>query len=346
LSAFISGSAIGVYGEAGNTVLTESSPFAQDFLGTLCHEWELEAKKAPGRVALIRTGVVLSTQGGALGQMIPLFEQGLGSKLAGGRQWMSWIHIDDLVEVFVRAIEDSDFEGAFNGVSPFPVSNAEFTKLLAEYLKVGTFLPVPKLALDLALGEMAQILICSQRVSPQALESKGFHFQFPSLSAALGHLFNWKESRHDRIFEASQWVPQPRNVVFPFFSDAMNLEVLTPPFLNFRVLKTSTKTIQSGMEIDYKLKIHGVPVKWRSKICDWDPENRFRDVQLKGPYQKWDHTHTFEDLAGGTLLNDKVIYRLPWAGWGGNLTSPLVKRDIMQIFSYRMKKIRELFFGT
>ncbi len=306
-------------------------------------DWELEAQKAPGRIVIIRTGIVLSNIGGALTKMLPLFEKGLGAKLSSGNQWMSWIHIKDLVNIFLRAIEDSNFQGPYNAVAPEPVTNHEFTNTLAKHLKVGTFVPVPKFALTLAMGEMSQILLSSQKVKPEALESQNFKFQFQTLDHAFKNLFAWKTNRHDRLFQSFQWVSHPRKSIFSFFSDVKNLETLTPSFLNFHVLRKSTDEIQSGTEIDYKLNIHGVPVKWRSKIYDWNPENQFRDVQLKGPYKKWDHTHTFSDLKNGTLLTDIVIYRLPLAGFGGNLASFLILKDIQKIFKFRKDKIRELF---
>jgi ligand-binding SRPBCC domain-containing protein len=275
--------------------------------------------------------------------MIPLFEKGLGGRLSSGNQWMSWIDIRDLVSIYLRAIEDTTFQGAYNAVAPEPVTNHIFTTNLAKHLKVSVLFPVPKFALDLAMGEMARILLSSQRIKPDRLESQEFRFQFRELDHAFKDLFAWKESRHDRLFQSSQWVPQPRKVVFPFFSEIKNLEILTPDFLNFHVLKKSTEQIQSGTEIDYRLNIHGVAVKWRSKILDWHPGSQFRDIQLKGPYKKWDHTHTFEDLAEGTLLKDKVIYRMPLGVFGDNLLSPIITKDIKSIFGFRKEKIRTLF---
>lgn len=343
LGTFISSSAIGYYGDSGSHVLSEDSPASGDFLGSLCRDWEQEAQRAPARTVTIRTGIVLSLDGGALTKMLPIFERGWGGRLSTGHQWMSWIHIDDLVSIFLRAIEDTSFRGPYNAVAPSPVTNGEFTRSLAKHLKVRTFLPVPKLAVTLAMGEMSQLLLCSQRVTPAALASQSFNFEFRTLDDALKNLFAWKRSRHDRLFQSSQWVSQQRHEMFPFFSDTRNLETLTPAFLHFHVLKTSTQQIQSGTEIDYKLKIHGLPVKWRSRICDWNPEDSFRDIQLKGPYHTWDHTHRFEDLSEGTLLTDQVVYRLPLAGLGGNLMLPWVTQDIERIFSYRRQKTQELF---
>lgn len=184
LKTFISSSAIGYYGEGGDRILSEGSPASNDFLGSLCEDWEFEAKQAPGRCVLIRTGIVLSNNGGALTKMLPLFERGLGGRLSHGNQWMSWIHISDLINIFLNAIEDTGFNGAYNAVAPEPVTNNNFTAELVKQLKVSVFSPVPKFALSLAMGEMAQILLCSQRVKPEALESQVFSFRFRTLDHA------------------------------------------------------------------------------------------------------------------------------------------------------------------
>ena len=131
--------------------------------------------------------------------------------------------------------------------------------------------------------------------------------------------------------------------MFDFFSDVKNLEELTPPLLNFRVVGKSTENIQEGTKIDYKLKIRGVPAKWTSLITNWQPMAQFADVQLKGPYAKWHHLHLFRSLAGGVLLEDKVVYRLPFSRFGGNFLHRFIRKDIKTIFSYRRKRIKEWF---
>lgn len=343
LQTFISSSAIGYYGDGGDSSLNESTPASHDFLGKLCSDWEFEARKISCRNVLIRTGIVLSEKGGALARLVPLFENGLGGKLSTGSQWMSWIHITDLVNIYIESLENTKITGPLNAVSPAPVTNNEFTRALAHQIKVGSPLRVPKLALNVALGEMAQTLLGSQRVLPQTLTQAGYKFTFSKLEDALSNLYGWKESRHDRAFESNQWVPRPRGTVFEFFSNEKNLEILTPDFLYFQVVKKSTEQMTEGTEIEYQLRIHGIPIKWKSKITDWKPENQFKDFQISGPYKKWDHTHTFEELAGGTLIRDRVIYRLPLAGLGGNFALPLVTHDIKHIFDFRKKKIMELF---
>lgn len=149
----------------------------------------------------------------------------------------------------------------------------------------------------------------------------------------------------ESLFETELWLPRPRDEVFPFFADAHNLEALTPPFLHFEVLTPDPIVMRPGLLLDYRLKIHGVPVRWRTEIEVWDPPCRFMDRQRRGPYRLWHHTHTFEERDGGTLCRDVVRYAAP----GGPLR-PLIERffvrgDVARIFAYRTEKLRER-FGT
>ena len=189
-SALICASAIGIYGARGDEVLTESSPPGQGFLADVCREWESSADLAKVlglRVVKLRIGVVLGPGGGALARMLPPFKAGLGGRLGSGRQWMSWIHLDDLVELIRFAVEQPSLRGAVNATSPNPVTNAAFTATLAEVLKRPAVLPVPAFLLKTAFGAMAEILLDSQRVLPQAAQAAGFRFQYPDLEAALRH---------------------------------------------------------------------------------------------------------------------------------------------------------------
>jgi len=142
------------------------------------------------------------------------------------------------------------------------------------------------------------------------------------------------------ILETELWLPCPRAEVFPFFAEARNLEILTPPWLNFEVLTPEPIIMRVGLLIDYRIRLHGIPIGWRTEILEWDPPHRFVDTQLKGPYRLWHHTHTFEEQNGGTLCRDVVRYH----PLGGALSNWLfVRRDVEQIFQYRQKKMNELF---
>lgn len=147
----------------------------------------------------------------------------------------------------------------------------------------------------------------------------------------------------ERIFESEQFIARPKSEVFAFFSSERNLEMLTPPWLNFHVHKKSTPTIQQGTLIDYTLKIYGIPLKWRTLIEIWEPNERFVDVQLIGPYKKWHHTHTFREVKGGTMMYDRVIYQVPVGRLGDILAGWKVRSDVHGIFDFRTSKINELF---
>jgi len=138
------------------------------------------------------------------------------------------------------------------------------------------------------------------------------------------------------------WLPRPRTELFLFFAEARNLETLTPAWLKFEVLTPAPIEMRSGTLIDYRIRVHGFPIRWRAEIAEWDPPRQFVDVQLSGPYTWWHHTHTFEESAGGTLCRDRVRYRPR----GGALIHWLfVRRDVERIFQFRQQRLRE-FFGS
>lgn len=189
----INGSAIGYYGDQGDTVLTEQSAAHQEFSQQLCADWESEAKKAEQfgvRVCLIRTGLVLAGGGGLLQRMLLPFRLGLGGRLGNGKQWMSWIHRQDWIAIALLMIADSSMQGAYNATAPNPVSNSEFTRTLARCLKRPALLPVPAWLLKISLGEMSGLVLGSQRVIPERLLKQGFRFQYTELSSALNQVLN------------------------------------------------------------------------------------------------------------------------------------------------------------
>lgn len=145
--------------------------------------------------------------------------------------------------------------------------------------------------------------------------------------------------------ERKQSVPRRLEEVFAFFSDAKNLEELTPAWMRFEIVTPAPLEMHCGAIIDYRLKWHGVPLRWRTKIVAWDPPHRFEDLQLKGPYRLWHHTHRFESDAGGTCITDHVRYRLPFGPLGRLVHTLTVQRNVEEIFAYRQAKIREMFGG-
>lgn len=192
----VSASGVGYYGSCGDQVLTEESPLGQDFLSRLGQEWEAEAAKAEAlgiRVVRARFGVILARHGGALPVMARPFLWGLGGKIGSGKQWMSWVTLQDVVGILRFALENGAARGALNVVSPQPVRNAEFTKALAKALHRPALFPAPAFALRLLLGEMAdELLLSSQRALPAQLEKLGYRFLHPNLPGALAEVWNTK----------------------------------------------------------------------------------------------------------------------------------------------------------
>ncbi len=192
-AVLVSASAIGYYGDRGDETLIERSAWGNGFLTDVCRDWEREALRAREfglRVVTPRFATVLGREGGALPKMLAPFRLGLGGKLGDGRQWISWIHIDDLLRLVLFAVENRTVHGALNASSPKPVTNAEFTRTLATALRRPAIVPVPKVVLKLALGELASLLLGSLRVLPQATEQAGFHFERPKLAGALASLLS------------------------------------------------------------------------------------------------------------------------------------------------------------
>jgi uncharacterized protein len=192
-SVLVCGSAIGIYGSRGDEILAESSAPGNDFLAEVCQEWETQAQAAESlgvRVARIRTGIVLGKGGGALEKMLPPFKAFVGGKIGSGKQWMSWIHLDDLVGIICHALTNP-MSGAFDGTAPNPVTNSAFTSELASALGRPALVPVPGFALKAMFGEMSEMLLGGQRVLPRATEAAGYRFQYPELGPALRSILNY-----------------------------------------------------------------------------------------------------------------------------------------------------------
>jgi uncharacterized protein len=186
---FLSASAVGYYGDRGDEILTETSRAGEDFLARLAQDWEAESMRAEEsgmRTVILRFSVVLSRKGGALARMVTPFRMGVGGRLGSGKQWMSWIALEDAARIARFAIEDEKLSGAVNVVAPNPVQNFEFTRVLASVLHRPAIFPAPAFALRLMLGEMADaLLLSSQRAHPERLLQAGYAFRFDSLEAAL-----------------------------------------------------------------------------------------------------------------------------------------------------------------
>ncbi len=188
---FISGSAIGFYGDRGDEVMTEASQAGDTFLAGVCKEWEAESRRAEDmgvRTVLLRTGIVLSKNGGALAAMLTPFKLGVGGVVGSGKQWMSWVSLDDVVGIVNFALENESLRGAVNVTSPDPVTNEEFTRSLGSVLYRPTIIPLPEFAVNLVFGEMGDaLLLDSTRVVPKRLLDAGYKFKYSSLKSALEH---------------------------------------------------------------------------------------------------------------------------------------------------------------
>jgi len=186
--ALVSASAVGYYGARGDEEVPESTPPGDGFLAEVCVVWERAAQAASElamRVAVVRTGIVLDPHGGALARMLPPFRAGIGGPVAGGRQWMPWIHVDDLAGLYIAALDRDDWNGPLNGSAPQPVTNRDFSKALGRALRRPAVAPVPALALRALYGEMAEIVTTGQRAVPQRPLALGYAYAHPDLDAAL-----------------------------------------------------------------------------------------------------------------------------------------------------------------
>lgn len=190
---FVSASAVGYYGDRGDEKLYEESPPGKGFLSEVCQVWEREAEPVSElgvRLAVVRIGVVLSLEGGAMPKMLAPVKLGVGGPLGSGRQWFPWIHIDDIIGILRHAISTETLAGPINGAAPEEVTNAEFTRQLARMLGRPAFLPTPEFALKLIFGERAAVLLASNRVIPKVAEQSGYKFKFANLTPALKDLLS------------------------------------------------------------------------------------------------------------------------------------------------------------
>lgn len=354
----VSASAVGYYGDVG--VVDESAPAGDDFLATVCRDWERAAGRAQKlglRVVTPRIGVVLGAEGGALGTMLPAFELGVGGKLGSGRQGMSWVHQLDVVEMLVTAVDDERYEGAFNATAPETTTNAVFTETLGDVLGKPTAIPVPAPALKLVFGGGAAAVLTGQQARPEQLAAWGFRHRFPTLKGALrdillpddvgiGPASDTPDSAYlDKrgatyLLRARVKLQQPIDEVFPFFSQAENLGLLTPPNMSFQILGQNPDTMRDGTLIDYRIQLGPLPLRWRTRIERWLPGERFVDSQLKGPYRSWWHEHIFEAEGDATWMEDRVYYRPPLGLLGRIAHGLFIRRQLERIFGYRRQAVR------
>ncbi len=361
----VSASAVGYYGDGGQSALDESSPAGEDFLARLCVDWEAAARGAEAlgvRVVTPRMGIVLGIGGGALDSMLPLFRKGLGGRLGKGDQIWPWIHLRDLAAIYARAIGDEALAGAFNASAPEPVSNAALSDALAAALGRTAKLPVPAAALKARFGRAASALLEGQNARPARLLEAGFDFAFSELGPALDDLLHsgrvdigparevpasdyLARRKPKYLLQATTDMPAGRDEVFAFFSRAANLALVTPADLAFTFTSENDPPMEAGTTIDYRIRLGALPLGWTTRIERVEPGALFIDSQLKGPYKSWWHEHHFADgPAGGTRMQDRVFYSPPAGPLGRAAQSTFVRPELERIFAYREQAIR-LRFG-
>jgi ligand-binding SRPBCC domain-containing protein len=189
---------------------------------------------------------------------------------------------------------------------------------------------------------MSDILLKGQQVYPNNLIEAGFKFKFSTLKAALDDILKFS-NKGETVLKKYLWVNKPVNSVFDFFSNENNLEKITPPYLKFKVVGKNTENIEQGTLINYKLKVHGLPFKWKSNISSFVVDKTFTDEQVTGPYSKWVHRHDFITHKQGTLMVDEVVYKLPMGFFGKICAGYFVNKDVQNIFKYRSEVIQKVF---
>jgi uncharacterized protein len=344
---FISASAIGIYGAAKeNTLLDETAPGGKDFLADVCKQWEAPVNEITSstRTIIARIGLVLGQQEGLLQKLTPVFDVGLGGVIGSGQQMMSWIHITDLVEAFTTLLTNKNYQGPVNMVSPKAVSHKIFCKTLATTLNRPCLFGVPSIALKLALGQAAEMILTGNHAIPGQLEKNGFQFNFPTLDAALENIFGKKNtvfiektSLHEgatpRLI-TSTFVPYPFEKVRPFFFTPKSLVLLSPPVSQMELLYGYEENMRQGQEMAFQIKMGPIPQTWIANIDEHHPEY-FVDTQTKGPMRYWHHKHSFIAHETGTELKDEVHFTMPLGFLGKLALKIFAKVMLRRLFLYR-----------
>lgn len=342
--ALVGASAVGFYGDRGIEPLDERSAQGTGFLAAVCLAWEREASRAIAlgiRTVILRTAVVLGRDGGALPRMAAPFRFGAGGPLGSGRQFVPWIHIDDLCALYLAAVEKG-WSGVFNAVAPDYATSARLSQAIGAAIRRPAFAYAPSPILRLVLGEFATTLLASQLVLPSRAQAVGFEWTHTRLETAVQSLLApSRQSRLVRTVRRRQTIDASIDDVFAFFARAENLESITPPALRFE-LESQPGKLAAGSSIRYRLRLHGIPFGWMTLIATWHPPHEFVDVQLRGPYALWEHRHTFEVRDGATVMHDAVDYVLPLFPLS-TIVQGFVRRDVEAIFDFRARIVRQRF---
>jgi len=364
----VSGSAVGVYGDRGDEVLTEQSAAGDGFLADVAQGWEaaaLEARAAGVRVALVRTGVVLGVDGGALPVMALPFRMGVGGRVGDGRQYVPWIHRDDMVEVLLRLLEDDAIEGPVLATAPTAATNATLSNAIGAALGRPAAVPAPAFAMRLGLGEAAALVLDSTRCRPQRLLDLGFRFRFGDIEAATRDLLQPRGADIRRVqagdvpdhpylkrnpptyrLAADLQVAAPLDAVFSFFGAPANLGALSPADVSLTMQADGAGETAVGQRLGLGLKLGPVPLRWEAEIIRFEPGRGFTDVQRGGPYRGWWHEHDFEPTEAGTRVLDRVLYAPPLGPVGEAAQALFIEDQLQAVFDYRRRALRWRFGGV
>lgn len=359
-SLFISASAVGVYGDRGDELLSEDSLPATDYLSNLCLDWENAALKSEEhgvRVCTLRLGIVLGREGGVLKQVMPSFELGIGSYLGDPNQMVPWIHILDVI----RAIEfciDTDINGPINIVAPQASTSKNFANILKDISKAKIIIRIPFIMLRLIFASGSRVLTNSQNAVPGKLLQNGFKFEYESLEEALKNEVtpdSIQISKTSRFIDdlgikgqykllTSITLNSSAEETFSFFASPLNLGLSTPDWMGFKILDIPDELTQNST-ILYKIKLGPIYMKWCTLIVKWQPSDLFIDFQAKGPYSLWWHEHTIKSLTkDSSIMEDMVTYKVPFGIFGRIAHKFFIRRILNRIFNYR-RFIMRLRFG-
>ena len=367
----LAGSAVGFYGDTKSKVVSEDDGPGEGYLAELNQDWEAVFAPAVARgirVVWARTGIVLAPDGGALESLLPIARLGLSGPMGSGRQGVPWIHIDDHIESLMLALRSPDARGPINLVGPESVTQREFASAIGRALGRPAFVPTPSIVMMGLLGEASSVLLEGQFVQPKRLTSLGFVHRFQTLDDALqdilsttqvtltnlsttpavDHGANYlRQAPPTHELTTSRLVPSPVADVWAFFSDARNLANLSPQNAGM-TMGEAPSSVTKGSRFSHRLALGPVTVPWDGEIVACTPEERFVDIQHRGPFRTWWHEHglekmTLPDGTSGTRLTDRVLFRSPLGPIGRAATWAYVGPQLLSLFAYRDLTLRRRF---
>jgi len=368
----VAASAVGFYGHTSTTPVSEEAPAGKGFLADLCQDWEAAfrpAQEAGVRVVWGRIGIVLARGGGALGPLLPLTRLGLGGPLGSGTQGIAWIHLHDLVEAIVLALNTPTLSGPVNMVGPTSAAQRDFAQAIGRAVGMPAITPAPAFAMRTLLGEAATALLEGQYVAPAKLAAFGFRHAFTDLDQALEDVTS-TDAAEVRSFSgipdvdagldwlrahppsnelvSKRQVPAPIDEVWDFFKDARNLAALSPADSGL-TLDPDLPAMSEGVRFTHQVALGPLQIPWEGEIAAWEPHKRFVDIQRRGPFSCWWHEHSFAsvqlpDGSQGTELSDRVLFKSPLGPLGTLATALFVRGQLLDMFAFRDHALR-LRFG-